>query len=270
MNYQDEQRSGYRVYFEEQDRAEAGQACQALELGLGCIQRRWRLQPPSDLHMVMMTGWWSYILAAAPPAWIIYLILTYPLWAWRVRRTWKFVGGWQNRYGSRFVLGVKPPRLLAVADRSMGRRVYVDVPDLSEKMRHMIYHEVTHACAAHLRLPAWLNEGLAMLTVDGIVGWRTVQPGTVEMLNRGAAVTRGRHMARLDPDSVVALYTRGYWICRYYEETHPGLLGGLLQRPLGRRKIEALLAKALNLPPERFWTDIDRVVKGYFQANPPG
>lgn len=270
MSYQVEQRSGYRLYFEEQDRGEAEQACRALELALSYNRRRWGLQPPQDLHMVIMTGWWSYILAAAPLASKVFLTLVYPLWVRRVRRTWKFAGGWQNRYGRRFAVGIKPPRLLAIADRSMGRRVYVDVPDLGEKMRHTIYHEVTHACAAHLRLPAWLNEGLAMLTVDGIVGWRTVQSATLETLDSGAAVTRGRHMARLDPDTVVALYTRGYWICRYYEETHAGLLGGLLKRPLGRVEIESRLAGAVGLPRERFWAEIDRVVRDHFRANPPG
>ncbi|MFZ2095657.1 MAG: hypothetical protein WAV05_03375 [Anaerolineales bacterium] len=34
------------------------------------------------------------------------------------------------------------------------------ISDASTKTLHII-HELTHACAAHLRLPAWLNEGLA-------------------------------------------------------------------------------------------------------------
>ncbi len=185
MTYQAEQRSGYHLYYEERDRAEAEQACLALETALRYNRQRWGFPTPRDLHMVIMTGWWSYILAAAPPGAKVSLILSYPLWAGRVRRIWKFTGGWQNRYGRRFVIGIKPPRLIAAADRSLGRRIYVDVDDMVEKMRHMVYHEITHACAAHLRLPAWLNEGLAMLSVDGIAGWRTVQPATVELLDRG-------------------------------------------------------------------------------------
>jgi hypothetical protein len=156
--------------------------------------------------------------------------------------------------------------LIAAADRSLGRRVYVDVEDLNEKMRHMVYHEAAHACAAHLRLPAWLNEGLAMLTVDGIAGWQTVQPATVELLDRGFPVTKGRRMVNLDPDAVVALYTRGYWITRYFFETRPALMQELLERPLGRAKIEARLAQELGLPRERFWAEVEGIVKRHFRA----
>lgn len=266
MTYLVEQRGGYRLYYEEQDRAEAREACLALERALSAVRLRWGLLAPRDLHMVIMTGWWSYILTGAPPAAVAGLLLSFPLWYGRIRRTWRFTGGWQNRFGRRFVIGIKPPRLIAAADRSLGRRVYVDVDDLTEKMRHMVYHEAAHACAAHLRLPAWLNEGLAMLTVDSIAGCQTVRAETLELLGRGFPPVSGRRMASLNPDAVVALYARGYWITRYFAEAHPALLAELLQRPRGRAEIESWLAEALGLPRERFWSEVEEVVRRYFAA----
>lgn len=264
MKYQIEQRSGYRLYYEETDRAVAEQACRALERALSCNRQQWGFESPRDLHMVIMTGWWSYITAAAPPGAKAALALSYPLWAGRIRRTWKFTGGWQNRYGRRFVIGIKPPRLIAAADRSLGRRIYLDVEDLDEKMRQVVYHEVTHACAAHLRLPAWLNEGLAMLTTDILAGMQTVQPGTLELLGGGIPFSGGRRLASLNPDAIAALYARGYWITRYLSEARPALLLELLKRPLGRGMIESRLAEALNLPHERLWADIEMLVREHY------
>ena len=36
------------------------------------------------------------------------------------------------------------------------------VPNLLEKIQHLTCHELVHACTAHLRLPFWLNEGIAV------------------------------------------------------------------------------------------------------------
>ncbi len=268
--YQVERREGYWLYFEEQDRGTAEEACLALERTLAFANSRWGLKAPDHLYMVLMTGWWSYMMATAPLISRVSMMLLYPLWAGRVRRTWKFAGGWQNRFNRRCVVGIKPPRLIEVSDRSMGRRVYVDVPDVIEKMRHMVYHEVIHACAAHLRLPAWLNEGLAMLSVDDIVGRVTVQSATLETLDRGQALSKGRQVVKLDPDTLVAHYVRGYWITRYFDETQPNLLRELLKGYLGRGGLETRLAEAAGLSRERFWLEIEGKVKAHFMANPPG
>lgn len=267
--YQVERRDGYWLYCEEQDRVVAEEACLALERTLQFARTRWGLKAPSDLHVVMMTGWQSYMLAAAPLVSKVSMLLVYPLWVGRVRRTWKFAGGWQNRFGRRCVVGVKPPRIIEISDRSVGRRVYVDVPDVTEKMRQIVYHEVIHACAAHLRLPAWFNEGLAMVSVDGIVSWNTVQTATLETLDRGLSLAKGRQIVKLDPDTLVAHYVRGYWITRYLDETQPNLLPDLLKTVLGRRELETRLAKACGLPPERFLAQIEGKVKAHFQANLP-
>lgn len=264
MMYQVERRDGYWLYLEERDRAEAEEACKALEIALRANQMRWGLSAPPDLRLVIMTGWWSYIMAAAPLGYKISLILSYPLYARRVARTWKVAGGWQNRYFRRQVVGIKPPRLLEAANRSLGKQVYVQVEDMTEKMRHMVYHEVTHACTSRLNLPAWLNEGLAMITVDKIAGWQTVQGATVEKLGLSPTVMKGRVVRSVDPQMLVPYYVRGYWITRYYDETQPGLLGRLLGRYLGRAAIETTLAQAVGLTREQFWNEIEGKVKAYF------
>jgi hypothetical protein len=266
--YQVEQREGFWLYFEEQDKAVAEVASLALQRTLKHAQDRWGLSTPEDLHMVIMTGWRSYLLATAPLLSKIQLFLFYPLWVGRVKRTWIYAGGWQNRFGRRNVVGVKPPRLIETADRRMGRMVYVEVEDMTEKLRHMVYHEATHACTSHLRLPAWFNEGIAMLSTDELTGIMTVKPETVETLDRGAVVTKTRQVRSHDPETLVPHYVRGYWITRYYEEKHPGLLTELLKKYLGRAELESRLAQAEGITREQFWTEIEGKVKAHFRENP--
>ena len=65
------------------------------------------------------------------------------------------------------MIGIKPPRLLDRADRTIGGLLFRRGPDLHKKAELTTCHELTHACSARLKLPAWLNEGLAAVTAGG-------------------------------------------------------------------------------------------------------
>src|SRR5215469_7135553 len=41
--------------------------------------------------------------------------------------------------------------------------VHIAIPYKSHRLRQVIAHELTHNCVVHLKLPLWLNEGLAQL-----------------------------------------------------------------------------------------------------------
>ena len=63
-----------------------------------------------------------------------------------------------------------------------------------------------------------------------------------------------------DPDAAVYLYSRGYWITRYLDDTQPELLRGLFQRRQSQSALETEVAAALGMEREAFWREIDGIV----------
>jgi len=227
------------------------------------------LKPPAELWLyVMDEAWVKAVFFTAPSIWRILLGLTFPFWYFRTRRVWPFAGGWQQQFGRRSVVGVKPPRLLQISDRSLGQRIYIPEPDLNLKVEHLACHELTHALTARLRLPAWLNEGLAMAAVDMFLGRASVKSETLSTLHNSMGQASPRSYLRLnvgDADAMVYLYVRGYWIVRYLEETQPGLLKGLLQRRRSHTALETELSRSLGLRRLEFWRKIDAQVAEYYE-----
>jgi hypothetical protein len=141
---------------------------------------------------------------------------------------------------------------------------------MDEKVRHITCHELVHAFTAHLKLPMWLNEGLAMVTVDKLHGEPTVQLETIETLDRpphDAGPGRYRKLTLRDPDAVVYHYVRGYWITRYLDETQPELLRSLLAGRCSHAELEGKVAAALGLSHGELWDRVDRRVASHFKRD---
>ena len=134
---------------------------------------------------------------------------------------------------------------------------------MARKAQQITCHELMHAATAHLKLPSWLNEGLAMLTVDHFVGLPTVKTETAATLAHAPDTPRSRRYPQ-DPDALVYLYVRGYWLTRYFEETRPGMLKGLLIQRYPRVELEKRIATAYNSEHAVFWRGLDRTVATYF------
>ena len=261
--------NGTTIACQPQDRETAQRLLRMSEKVLPMVSERWGLKPPAELWLyVMDEAWIKAIFFSAPPIWRALLGLMYPIWYNRTRRMWPYAGGWQQQFGRRSVVGIKPPRLLQTSDRSLGQRIYVPEPDLNLKVEHLASHELTHALTARLRLPAWLNEGLAMVAVDQYLGKASVKSDTLSALRSSTGKASPGSYLRVqvsDPDAMVYLYVRGYWIVRYLEETQPGLLKGLLQRRRSHAAIETELARALGMRRPEFWRNIDGRVVKYFE-----
>lgn len=241
---------------------------------------RWGLKPPKDLYVYLMTEHWVRdIHAALPWYWRPFFYLSLPLWYLRLRKMFPYIGGWQQHAGRRRVIGIKPPHMLEKSDRSLGERIFIKEPDMQVKVGHLLCHELTHAFTSHLRLPAWLNEGLAMVTVDAFLGKPSVLPETVQALRKMQGKPGDSSYLTVytrDLTGVVYLYVRGYWITRYLEATHPGLLKELLQRRRSHGDLETRLARGLYDGEHRqdagwdgrrqFWREIDGRVVDFFQS----
>jgi hypothetical protein len=131
----------------------------------------------------------------------------------------------------------------------LGERLFVAVSDPLEKVQHLTCHELTHACTAHLRLPPWLNEGLAMRTVDHMVGYSTILETTRAMVQFDQSVLSSRAYRRIKPndyDSLIRLYATGYWVTCQLEESHPTTLGELLKRKRSIREVTRIVGTTLN------------------------
>lgn len=257
---------GGTLFFAPRDREAAEWIGAAAGEALRFADRRWGLRPPGELQVHALTSWAGFLFTAASRPRRLYLLLTFPLWVWRVSRVWKIAGGWTQRFGRRLAVGVKPPRLLLAADRSLGERLFLPEPDTQGKVRQITWHETVHACSLHRKLPAWLNEGLAMFAVDRLAGKPTVRPKALSWLteNNAAAGRRIPSHFRQRGEAFLRLYAQGYWRVRYFEEKQPGLLRDLLRV---RRKPGAWLrplAEAVGLGDPCGWAELDRKIHGHF------
>jgi hypothetical protein len=259
--------SGLSLFFEAEEQETAELIFQACDKSVRLIRERWDLDTPEDCRLYVMTSWLRFIFQSAPWHWQIVLGVTMPLWYLRTRRLWEYAGGWTQRFGKRRVIGIKPARLVEIADKSMGERIFVEEIDMRQKLKQITCHELTHAFTAHLKLPMWLNEGLAMLAVDEFSERQTVKDETIQLLkDRSYASRPGRYrnLSVQRQDEMVYHSVRGYWLSRYIEATRPGLMKDILSKRYGHLALEGEVAAAYGMDYEEFWTNIDGMLISHF------
>jgi hypothetical protein len=252
-----------RIECEPEDEATARVVAEACDEVLRLAKASWGLDPPADCRLYVMTSWKGFIFRSAPWAWKLLLAQSYPFWSGRARRTWPYSAAWTQRYGRRIAIGIKPPRLLEVSDKSVGIHMYVEERDAVAKIRHLTCHELIHAASSRLRLPAWLNEGLAAASVDRFMGKPTIREDSLGLLERTLpkeAPPSYRALSRVSGEALAYHAVRGYWIVRLLEDTHPGFLHALLAERRAPAAIERQIAEKLGLQPENLWREIDDVV----------
>lgn len=250
---------------EDQDTADLIEG--ACEKALELAKSVWGLTAPEHCAIYVVTSWWESVFRPAPWPWRIVFAANIPIWIWRVRRTWSYAAGWTQRYGRRVAIGIKPPRLLEISDRSIGSQIFMEEKDVHVKIQQVTCHELVHACSAHLKLPAWLNEGLAMLTVDRFMNKPSVKLRSLDLLRNyvpKSAPPTYRKLSRMSKDAIAYHTVRGYWIVRFLEETQPGFLPALLSRKRNARQIERELSAVLAMEPKLLWQKIDDLLIDHF------
>ena len=258
------------LFFDAEEHEAAELAQDACQKSIRLIREQWDLDTPRELRVYVMTSWLHFIFHSAPWFWQPLLVLSLPFWYRRIKNLWRYAGGWAQRYGKRCAIGVKPARLIQQTDKSLGDRFFVQEDSLDDKIRHITCHELTHAFTAHLKLPMWLNEGLAVLMMDRLFGRQIVKQETLDILARpadGENLQRVRKITGQNLDAVVYLFVRGYWITRYLEDVRPGLIKDLLAQRHSHVKLENKIAGALDMDRETFWRSIDGLVVAHFDEN---
>jgi hypothetical protein len=256
------------LYFDAEEGAAAELIGSACARSLDLIRELWELEAPAECRVYVMTSWLRFLFHSAPWSWRIFLAVTLPLRYARIQKVWEMAGGWALRYGQRRVIGIKPPRLLREVDAGLRERIFVR-READEWVQHNTCHELVHACSDHLRLPTWLHEGLAMVTVDRFAGKPTVKAETLDTLagqSRRSRPQEGYGGFSSDPDSLLYLAVRGYWITRYLAEAQPALLRGQLARRQSHDALEGTLAAGMEMDREGFWSRIDSIVLSQFEG----
>ncbi len=244
--------SGVPVYYSAEYEEAARAMAEAVEATAGVVASRWGLAVPPGCRIYVLTNWEIFLEDTVPPHLRLLVWLSKPLWKGRVTRTFELAGGWMLPWKGRPAVGVKPPHLLPGDRSSLGDRLFEPEPDLLAKVQQLTSHEFTHACTAHLRLPAWLNEGLAMLAVDHMVGRSTVLEETRALAASDPTTVDGRAYRRVrrgDHDALLRLYATGYWATRRLDEGDPEALARLLERRRSRREVRRTTRSALRLLP---------------------
>jgi hypothetical protein len=263
--------NGIDLYFSSEDGETADIIEVACRRSVSIIAETWGLTPPKRCRVFIMTTWYQFIFQSAPwYLWVPYFLL-FPMLFLRWRKLWRFAGGLTLRYRNNPAVGIKPPRLLALCDASIGEKIFIKEPDLNKKTEHLLCHELTHAFSASLMLPMWLNEGLAMLSVDRYFGRETVRPDSLLSLSNRIHRTKMRDyraLSKMSKETVVYHYVRGYWLTRFLLDTHPELLRELLKKKHTHRTIERKIAVTLGMPHSFFRKMIDEEIVAHFGKMP--
>ena len=245
----------------------------AVERSLHLIQESWGLGNPEDCWVYVMTSWQGFFYQSAPWHWRILLTLTFPFWSSRARRMWPYSAAWTQRYGGRVAIGIKPPRLLEVSDKSIGRLMFVHENEPKIKIQHLTCHELTHACSTHLKLPAWLNEGIAAVTVDRLLEKRTIRRDTLDLLRIFKTNERPptyRKLSRMDTQAIAYYGVLGYWLVQYLEEVRPGFLKHLFSSPPVSRIFDKAIAAELDIELDGLWSKVPGMIFTHFEMTEPG
>jgi hypothetical protein len=260
--------AGLSLFYDVEEQEGACLIAEASKKSVKILYECWRLVPPTDCRVYVMTSWQQFFFHFAPWPWKIYFALTLPLVAIRARSTWPYAGGWAVQFGNRKVVGVKPPHLIKAGNRSLGEQIFLPERDLNEKVETVTVHELAHAFTFHLKLPTWLHEGLATLAMEIYLGRPIVRGETLEMLSLipESFSTKREKLRVSEPDALIAQYARGYWLTRYLDETRPDLLKELLSTRLKPGDLEAKIASAYGKDWMAFCQGIHSELKSYFSA----
>lgn len=262
--------NGLRLFFKANEQPTAELIYDSVLKTLPLIQASWGLNAPGDCHIYIMTSWSKFFFQAAPAPWKFFLAVTYPLWSARARQMWQYGAAWTNRFGRRVAIGIKPPHLLETGDKSIGKLIFVEEKDNRIKLQQVTCHELTHACSATLKLPAWLNEGLAMVTVDRFLGKQTIRVDTLELIHNFKEKGNPpgyRQLSHLNAESIAYSIAVGYWLVQYLEEAHPGFLKDLFVSLSNPRKIQDKIATQLGVDAKVFWNEVPDMLVTHFKKN---
>lgn len=214
------------------------------------LRRRAQVWVVPDLNALAASNPWY-----ARPAW------------WCMRRftprrldgVWRWVSGWTLTYWDRTVIAIKPLAGLEQTMRSSGTPLLADT--VAQRLASCAVHELTHACTPHLLATPWLNEGVALLSVDRFATRPSFTLTSLSTLQSFRPPKAYRQLGRFNQAEVVAFYRLSYWLSRYVQEAHPSMFRAWLVRP---KRLEAELADLFQVERHSLWHSVPERLQTYF------
>jgi hypothetical protein len=256
------------IFFERRQQESAEHIHRSLAPIIDFICSTWGLEVPQDFRVYIMTSMLQFIFHPASLFRKIVLGLFLPLWYGKAKKVWGFSGGWSLPVGKSRVIGVKPPELWPDPGKNFGIKVFVDEPDSTLKFNWFLCHETVHAFSLHLRLPLWLNEGIAAVSVDRLYQRETIRRETLDLFEGKIEKDTNmnyRSVQRKDKRVLLYHFVRGYWFTRYLEEKHPGLVKSLLKERQNHQAITAAVEKEMDLQRGQLWQQLDAILSDHFR-----
>lgn len=256
------------IYFEEHHGELAGLAHDSMDSIITFNRDQWKLDTPQDMSIYIMTSMMTMLFHPSPMYRKVLLGLSLPLWYGRVKKIWQYSGGWSYPTGKRRVIGVKPPELWPDPLTNFGVKVFADSETDEEKFQWLLCHEAVHAFSYHLRLPLWLNEGIASYSVDLLYQKQTIRPELIQLLEKREEAAEDMNYRKIQSKEKKLLlyhFLRGYFLTRYLHENHGGLIGEIMAHRIPYKEINTKVASVLDIPVDQLWTQVDSILTAYFK-----
>jgi hypothetical protein len=223
------------------------------------LQKTWELSVPS-CHVYVTRKWQTIYLEQPPFLWKTVYKLGLSVFKdrrARLEKLWQRSAGWFERYGKLHLIAIKP--LQYFQSVNLGVSPLYQVMNAKQKFCNTLVHELTHAFTAHLKLPLWLNEGVALLAAEQALGYGGLKEGTLELLHTPRKRISYLNLPNLAGEDFFYHYAKGYWLTRYLEK-HGGL-EFFLRRRRGYSRINKHIQKIFNHQP------IDKILYNYFKGS---
>ncbi|MBT3193726.1 MAG: hypothetical protein HN341_14360 [Verrucomicrobia bacterium] len=251
---------GIRIHYCPGDENTVALLTAACQRTLWLTTELWRLSPPTDCRVYTMRSALGYLLRSAPwPQKTIIAVLSPLVWV-MLRRSWHLFPAWTQRYRDRPTIGIKPRGLFEKTDRHVSLMILNQEESIDRRIESTFCHELVHAQSAHLKLPMWLDEGIAMLTQDAYLGHPLLRPESLQLVQDHKPKRPPVSYRKLpgQPKGDIAYhYARAYWLTRFLNGRHPHVLREILSRRMRHGSIDRLVARELGVPRRKQWQEID-------------
>lgn len=260
--------NGIDIYYYPEHGESAEVVREAAREGAEFIKNYWGLSIPEGTTIAIVRSWFDLFKKTSNLPQKLLTALLQPHVFIRFRRMWRIIGGVAGQRGKVPVIGLKSLEYFKQSDPMVGRLIYQKNLDDLEAYRCIVCHELTHTALLSVGPPRWLNEGVAMLTVDQMSRGNSVREGTRLSLQVPRLSREPRLTYRCFFPNVVSMfetYARSYWFVRYFMEHVPGLMLAFLHNRYHYGRVRKVIADSLGTSRMDVWSVLVREASEYFQ-----
>lgn len=142
-------------------------------------------------------------------------------------------------------------------------RKYINI---EEYLKSIYSHELTHVFSEKLKLPQWLNEGLALYSSEIVLDNKIINGKSLELMDEEKTKVNISNLNLKSEITRAYKYIKGYWTIKYLNEIYPGFLEKTFKEYKGKEVVNQI-AKKLGIDRKRkkFNKELDGKVYEYFR-----